>query len=56
VRYQVDVAIPCLNGTVVIAAGDRPAPPYALHEPNVDTVRRAVQRLGGERPIRDDVH
>jgi hypothetical protein len=55
VRYQVDVAIPCLNGTVVIAASDRPAPPYALHNPNVDAVRRATQRLGGERPIRDDV-
>jgi hypothetical protein len=55
VRYEVDVAIPCLNGTVVIATGDRPAPPYALHDPDVDTVRRAAQRLGGERPIRDDL-
>jgi len=55
VRYQVDVAIPCLNGTVVIAASDRPAPPYALHDPDVDTVRRAVKRLGGSRPTRIDL-
>jgi len=55
VRYEVDVAIPCLNGTVVISASDRPAPPYALHDPDAETVRRAAQRLGGERPIRDDV-
>jgi hypothetical protein len=54
-RYEVDIAIPCLNGTVVISASDRPAPPYALHNPDVDTVRRAAQRLGGERPIRDDL-
>ena len=54
-RYEVDVAIPCLNGTVVISTSDRPAPPYALHAPDVETVRRAAQRLGGERPIRDDL-
>ena len=47
VRYEVDIAIPCLNGTVAITAGDRPAPPYALHNPDVDTVHRAAQRLGG---------
>jgi hypothetical protein len=55
VRYQVDVAIPCLNGTVAISTSDRLAPPYALHDSDVNTVRRAIQRLGGERPIRDDV-
>jgi hypothetical protein len=55
VRYEVDVAIPCLNGTVVIATDDRPAPPYALHNPDVDTVRRAVKRLGGSRPTRIDL-
>jgi len=50
VRYEVDIAIPCLNGTVLIATSDRRAPPYALHDPDVDTVRRAVQRLGGPKP------
>jgi hypothetical protein len=35
---------------VVINANDRPAPPYTLHSPDVDTVRRAVARLGGPRP------
>lgn len=54
-RYEVDIAIPCLNGTVAISTGGRPAPPYALHNPDVDTVRRATQRLGGQRPIRDDL-
>lgn len=52
VRYVVDVAIPCQTGTVVITTGDRPAPPYALHNPGVNTVRRAVQRLGGPKATR----
>lgn len=47
VRYVVDLAIPCRTGTVAITTGDRPAPPYALRNPDVDTVRRAAQRLGG---------
>jgi hypothetical protein len=55
VKYEVDIAVPCLNGTVVISTDNKPAPPYALHAPDADTVRRAVLRLGGERPIRDDI-
>lgn len=47
VRYVVDLAIPCQTGTVVISLGDRPAPPYALRDPSVGAVRRAVKRLGG---------
>ncbi len=52
VRYEVDLAVPCQTGTVVISTSDRPAPPYTLHNPDVNTVRRAVRRLGGVRPIR----
>jgi hypothetical protein len=51
VRYEVDLAIPCQTGTVVISTSDRPAPPYALHNPDVNTVCRAIRRLGGVRPI-----
>jgi hypothetical protein len=50
VRYVVDLAIPCQTGTIAITTGDRPAPPYVLHNPDVETVRRAVQRLGGPKP------
>jgi hypothetical protein len=50
VRYVVDLAIPCETGTVAITTSDRPAPPYVLHNPDVETVRRAVQRLGGPKP------
>ena len=50
VRYVVDLAIPCQTGTVAISTSERPAPPYALHNPDVDTVRRAVLRLGGPKP------
>jgi hypothetical protein len=50
VKYVIDLAIPCRNGTVVISTSDEPAPPHALHNPDVDTVRRAVKRLGGARP------
>jgi len=46
--YTVDLAIPCQEGTVAIAVGDRPAPPRALRSPDVKAVRRAVQALGGE--------
>ena len=30
VEYVVDMTIPCRDGTVAIALGDRPAPPAAL--------------------------
>ena len=49
--YTVDLAIPCQQGTVAIALGDRPAPPTALREPDLDAVRREVERLGGEQPV-----
>ena len=48
-EYVVDLAIPCQDGTVAIAVGDRPAPAGALRDPDPETVRRAVERLGGER-------
>ncbi len=51
VEYTVDLAIPCQEGTVTIAVGDRPAPPHALRNPDPETVRRAVERLGGEQPV-----
>ncbi|RLC68244.1 MAG: hypothetical protein DRI48_00015 [Chloroflexi bacterium] len=50
VEYVVDMAIPCQDGTVVIAVGDRPAPADALRDPNLKAVRRAVENLGGPTP------
>jgi hypothetical protein len=35
---------------VAIAITDRPAPPDALRNPDLDTVRGAIERLGGPRP------
>ena len=49
-RYMVELAIPCREGTVAIAVSERPAPSGALHGPDVEAVRRAVERLGGARP------
>ena len=49
-EYTVDLAIPCRQGTVCIATGDRPAPAGTLRDPDVDAVKRAVEALGGERP------
>jgi hypothetical protein len=46
--YTVDLAIPCQEGIVAIAVGDRPAPAGALRDPGLEAVRRAVARLGGE--------
>ena len=51
-EYVVDIAIPCRDGDVAITTGDRPVPPYVLRNPDVDTVRRAVERLGGQQPTR----
>ena len=48
-EYVVDMVIPCRQGTVCIAMGDRPAPEGALRDPEVDAVREAVEALGGER-------
>jgi hypothetical protein len=58
-EYVVDIAIPCREGTVTIATGDRPAPAdalrlrsgQALRDSDPEAVRRAVARLGGEQPI-----
>jgi len=49
-EYTVDLAIPCQGGTVTIAVGDRPAPVDALRDPDPETVRQAVENLGGEQP------
>jgi hypothetical protein len=51
VEYVVDLAIPCQEGTVAVAVGERPAPADALRDPDAETVRRAVERLGGEKPV-----
>jgi hypothetical protein len=48
--YVVDMAIPCRRGTVCIALGDRPAPEGVLRDPDLETVREAVEALGGEEP------
>jgi hypothetical protein len=60
VEYVVDLAVPCRDGTVAIIVGDRPAPTdalrlhseQALRDPDIETVRRAVECLGGEQPMR----
>jgi len=48
VEYAVDLVIPCREGTVTIAIGNRCAPAGALRDPDLTTVRRAVEALGGE--------
>ncbi|MEA3377226.1 MAG: hypothetical protein U9R72_13635 [Chloroflexota bacterium] len=50
-EYVVDMAIPCRQGTVCVALGDRPAPRDALRDPDPDEIREAVEALGGERPV-----
>ncbi|MFO7743353.1 MAG: hypothetical protein R6X31_13695 [Anaerolineae bacterium] len=50
-EYVVDMAIPCRQGTVCVALGDRPAPRHALRDPDPDEIREAVEALGGERPV-----
>ncbi|MDY7079057.1 MAG: hypothetical protein SXV54_19250 [Chloroflexota bacterium] len=52
-EYVVDLAIPCREGTVTIAMGDRPAPADALHGPDLETVRGAVKQLGGVLPTKN---
>jgi hypothetical protein len=47
VEYIADLAIPCREGTLAISVTERPAPPGALNNPEVDAVRRAVVALGG---------
>lgn len=53
VDYTVDIAIPCREGTIAVALSDRPAPKAALREPDLRTICREVERLGGEqrRPL-----
>lgn len=50
-EYVVDMAIPCRQGTVCIALGDRTAPAGALRDPDVESVRAAVEALGGEQGV-----
>lgn len=47
--YTVDLAIPCREGTVVIATSDRPTPAGTLKHPRLEDVHRTVRGLGGER-------
>ncbi|MGD2105061.1 MAG: hypothetical protein PVJ55_08125 [Anaerolineae bacterium] len=49
-EYVVDMAIPCLQGTVCVAMDERPAPENALRDPDAEAVREAVEALGGESP------
>lgn len=51
VRYLVNLAIPCHSGTVAITTDDRAAPPHVLRNPDVESVRRAVELLDGPLPI-----
>jgi len=55
VKYIADMAIPCRAGTVTITVGDRPAPAGALRNPDPQTVRQAVEHLGGALPLRRKV-
>jgi hypothetical protein len=57
VEYVVDLAIPCRDGTLAIALGERPAPESALRlegtgqaQDDVQQVVEAVERLGGVQP------
>ncbi len=45
--YQIDLAIPCQQGTVAIVMEARPAPPGALYAPDLETISAAVAQLGG---------
>ncbi len=54
VEYVVDMTIPCRDGTLAIALGERPAPPDALRleaterpQDDVQRIVKAVERLGG---------
>ena len=47
-EYTVDLVIPCQEGTVTIPIGNRCAPAGVLRDPDLTTVRRAVEALGGE--------
>jgi hypothetical protein len=48
--YQVDLALPCAQGTVAVVLGDRPGPSGALRDPDSPSVLAAVERLGGALP------
>lgn len=48
-EYVVDLAIPCRDGVVSIDVTGSVAAPNALVLPDMETVRRAVRELGGER-------
>ncbi len=53
-EYVVDLAIPCRDGIVAITVSERPAPPGALHTPTLASIRQAVRRLGGPKPVVTD--
>jgi hypothetical protein len=54
--YVADLVIPCREGLLPIVTGEGPAPADALQSPDLDTVRRAVDALGGTRsPIRQNL-
>ncbi len=57
VEYVVDMTIPCRDGTLAIALGERPAPGDALRlgatersQDDVKQIVKAVERLGGVQP------
>jgi len=51
VKYTVDMAIPCRSGVVAITTDDRPAPPHILRNPDIESVRQAVELMDGPLPI-----
>ena len=51
VKYVVDLAIPCRSGTVAITMDDREAPPHALRNPSLESIRREVKKLDGALPV-----
>jgi hypothetical protein len=55
-EYVVDLAIPCREGTLAIAVGDRVAPDGALRDPIPAAVRQAVVALGGALPAEADTN
>lgn len=56
VKYMVDMAIPCHSGTVAITTDDRAAPPHVLRNPDVKSVRQAVELMDGPLPVHKPVN
>ena len=53
-EYQVDLVIPCHEGSVSVVLGDRPAPASTLRTADPQVIRTAVQRLGGALQVKPD--